>query len=254
MGSINAGSGGGFLGRTSRRGDPLRAEDVEDMKDAIRRGRISVAEPLQMQDLGPAGSVIWLGSLPDTGFWAQLTAGGLATEGGAGAGTAVPGDAHAGRYSFSQVDFQADGSALRVSGGVVGFRTDDSGWAREWDGVTNAPANLVVWMWPADAAAGEPAHYLFRFDFCVLARTKVLSAYPNVASRYYACETQAISGVPAEGGAATLTTQGDTFFAFNAGTAVPPQGTYVACGKDWTGRTSGGDGPPVAYFGFRFDG
>lgn len=253
MGSIDRGSGGGFLGGASHRGDPLKAADIQAIKRELRRLRVGVAEPLRMVDT-PAGSIISMADLPAAGFWGQLTAGGLAAEGGAGAGTAVPGDANAGRYSFRAVTFKADGSVQFDSSGASGTRTAATGWAREWDGVRNAPVNLVVWLWPAPVATGEPAHFLFRFDFAVLARTKVLTSYPNVASSYYACVSQSLSGPVAEGQPVTITTRGDTFFAWNAGTAAPPQGTVLVCSKVWTDRGTPGTSMPRAYFGFSYNG
>ena len=76
----------------------------------------------------------------------------------------------------------------------------------------------------------------------LVARTKVVHAYPSVASAYYACETQTVSGTEAEGGPATVTGDGTTFYALNLGTLVPPQGTPIVVtfvGNRWAFRHDG---------------
>ena len=77
---------------------------------------------------------------------------------------------------------------------------------------------------------------------CLVARTKALTSYPAVAAAYYGCESQTVTGAEVEGGAATIATDGDTFFALNLGTAIPPQGTGVVCtfvGNRWVFRFDG---------------
>lgn len=76
----------------------------------------------------------------------------------------------------------------------------------------------------------------------LLARTKVHASYPATAAVYYACETQGILGAEAEGGPGVLSTNGDTVYAFNLGSGVPPQGTPVVLtfvGNRWVFRHDG---------------
>ena len=77
---------------------------------------------------------------------------------------------------------------------------------------------------------------------CLAARTKVVRSYPTSPPAYYACESQMIVGPEVEGAAATITTNGDTFWALNLGTAVPPQGTPIVVtfvGSRWVFRYDG---------------
>ena len=77
---------------------------------------------------------------------------------------------------------------------------------------------------------------------CLVARTKVIQSYPNVAAAYYACESQTVTGAEVEGGPATITTDGDTFYALNLGTVAPPQGTPIVTtfiGNRWVFRYDG---------------
>lgn len=77
---------------------------------------------------------------------------------------------------------------------------------------------------------------------CLVARTKVARAYPTAAASYYACETQTVTGPEVEGGPATVSGDGTTFFALNLGTAVPPQGTPIVAtfvGNRWVFRHDG---------------
>jgi hypothetical protein len=64
-------------------------------------------------------------------------------------------------------------------------------------------------------------------SLAVAAKTKTVSTYPTAAGRYYACETQLVTGTETEGGTGTLTAAGDTVYAFNVGSAIPPSGTTV---------------------------
>jgi hypothetical protein len=76
---------------------------------------------------------------------------------------------------------------------------------------------------------------------CLVARTKVKLHYPTVANAYYACESMAVLGTETEGGPASATSSGDTYFAYNLGSAVPPQGTPVVTvfiGHRWVFRYS----------------
>lgn len=74
----------------------------------------------------------------------------------------------------------------------------------------------------ADSGAGTPGP---AGSVVVLARTKTVATYPTAANRYYAFQTLAVLGAETEGGAGTLTALGDTFFAYNCGTAIPASGT-----------------------------
>ena len=77
---------------------------------------------------------------------------------------------------------------------------------------------------------------------CLVARTKVIQSYPNVAAAFYGCESQTITGTEVEGGPATITTDGDTFYALNLGSVVPPQGTPIVAtflGNRWAFRYDG---------------
>lgn len=61
----------------------------------------------------------------------------------------------------------------------------------------------------------------------VAAKTKTVTTYPAAAGAFYACETLQVYGVESEGSPATRTGQGNTFYAYNLGGAVPPTGTEV---------------------------
>jgi hypothetical protein len=64
----------------------------------------------------------------------------------------------------------------------------------------------------------------------VLARTTTVTTYPTTAGAFYACLPQGIDGNETEGAAATYTAETSTpFFAWNAGTAIPPAQTVVVC-------------------------
>jgi hypothetical protein len=60
-----------------------------------------------------------------------------------------------------------------------------------------------------------------------LAKTKTVTSYPTAAGKFYAMETQDVLGTQSEGSAATFSGQGDTFYALNLGSAIPPVGTIV---------------------------
>jgi hypothetical protein len=77
---------------------------------------------------------------------------------------------------------------------------------------------------------------------CLVARTKVIQSYPIVAAAYYGCESQTVIGTEVEGGPATITTDGDTFYALNLGSVVPAQGTPIVTtfiGNRWVFRYDG---------------
>ena len=61
----------------------------------------------------------------------------------------------------------------------------------------------------------------------LVALTKKIQTYPTTARKFYACEPQTVLGKEVEGGAGTLTPGQATFFAFNLGTAIPPEGTPI---------------------------
>ena len=97
-----------------------------------------------------------------------------------------------------------------------------------------------------DAARADEAKHLVMAPTigapCLVARTKVLQSYPNLAAAFYGCETQTVTGTEVEGGAATIATDGNTFFALNLGTAIPPQGTPIVAtfvGNRWVFRYDG---------------
>ncbi len=97
-----------------------------------------------------------------------------------------------------------------------------------------------------DAARAEEAKWLDLAPAIgapsLVARTKLLLSYPNVASAYFACESQTITGMEVEGGSATIVTDGNTFFSLNIGTAIPPQGTPIVVtfvGNRWVFRYDG---------------
>lgn len=90
---------------------------------------------------------------------------------------------------------------------------------------------------------------LTRFDLaaadgapCILAQTVAVRSYPGTAASYFGCQPQTILGAEVEGGAATITPDGGTFFALNVGSAVPPVGTLVVAtfvGNRWVFRYDG---------------
>jgi hypothetical protein len=80
----------------------------------------------------------------------------------------------------------------------------------------------------------------------VLAKTTMVTTYPSTPGAFYACLPQEIDGNETEGGTATYTASSSTpFFAWNAGTAIPPQGTLLVChavGGRWVFRYDGASG------------
>lgn len=63
-----------------------------------------------------------------------------------------------------------------------------------------------------------------------LARTKTLVTYPTGGlGHFFAMETAIVTGLETEGGAGTITYQGDTFYAMLANNVTPASGTLVEC-------------------------
>jgi hypothetical protein len=91
-----------------------------------------------------------------------------------------------------------------------------------------------------DSAAG---HAPLHGSAAVLAMTTSVSSYPTTAAAFYAMLPQEIDGPETEGAAATYTASSSTpFYAWNAGTAIPPLGTPVVChavGGRWCFRYDG---------------
>lgn len=86
MGSVNSGRQSGWLGSGSRRNDPLTAANVNAIKDALRRGRLTVAAPLELIDT-PDGSLLrWAGASP-LGRIGKTGAGGVPALAGSTPGT-----------------------------------------------------------------------------------------------------------------------------------------------------------------------
>ena len=77
----------------------------------------------------------------------------------------------------------------------------------------------------------------------VLAMTTTVNSYPMTASAFYAMLPQDLDGGETEGGSASYTAESSRpFYAWNAGTAVPPSGTPVVChavGGRWCFRFDG---------------
>ena len=77
----------------------------------------------------------------------------------------------------------------------------------------------------------------------VLAQTTTVSTYPTTASAFYACVPADIDGNESEGASATYVQEGSTvFYAWNAGTQIPPTGTTIVChavGGRWVFRYDG---------------
>jgi hypothetical protein len=73
-----------------------------------------------------------------------------------------------------------------------------------------------------------------------LAQTTTVSSYPTTASAYFACVFANINGSESEGASATYVPESAAvFYAWNAGTQVPPVGTTIVChgvGGRWVFR------------------
>src|SRR5581483_7946521 len=77
----------------------------------------------------------------------------------------------------------------------------------------------------------------------ILAQTTTVSTYPAIASAFYACIPTDIDGNESEGASATYVQEGAAvFYAWNAGTQIPPSGTAIVChavGGRWVFRYDG---------------
>ena|SRR5215831_6246508 len=77
----------------------------------------------------------------------------------------------------------------------------------------------------------------------VLGVTTTVASYPTTAAAFYAMLAQEVDGAETEGSVASYTASSSTpFYAWNAGTAVPPPGTPVVChavGGHWCFRYDG---------------
>lgn len=59
--------------------------------------------------------------------------------------------------------------------------------------------------------------------------TKTVATYPTTAGAFYAMQSAGVMGAQVEGGAGIVTGKGDTWYALNLGSAIPPVGTKVLC-------------------------
>ncbi len=73
--------------------------------------------------------------------------------------------------------------------------------------------------------------------------TATVDTYPTSASSFFAVHPLSIDGVEAEGEAASFTPDEDrTFYVYNVGSTVPPEGTKIiatSTGGRWTFRYDG---------------
>jgi hypothetical protein len=80
-------------------------------------------------------------------------------------------------------------------------------------------------------------------DAAILAQTTTVSTYPTTASAFYACVPADLDGDESEGTTATFVRENSTvFYAWNAGTQVPPASTAIVChavGGRWVFRYDG---------------
>jgi len=74
----------------------------------------------------------------------------------------------------------------------------------------------------------------------LLAQTSTVTTYPMTASAFFACLPTDIDGGETEGASATYVQESPAvFYAWNAGTQVPPAGTTIVChavGGRWVFR------------------
>jgi hypothetical protein len=87
------------------------------------------------------------------------------------------------------------------------------------------------------ALDGQPESAL-----ALVALTFQESSYPAQAKCLYACKVQLVGGPEAEGASGTLTPTTATIYAYNLGSAVPPQATAILAtqvGDRWTFRYDG---------------
>jgi hypothetical protein len=91
-----------------------------------------------------------------------------------------------------------------------------------------------------DSAEG---HTPLHGSAAVLAMTTSAGSYPTTAAAFYAMLPQEVDGPETEGSPASYTAGSSTsFYAWNAGTVVPPSGTPVVChavGGRWCFRYDG---------------
>ncbi len=77
----------------------------------------------------------------------------------------------------------------------------------------------------------------------ILAQTTTVSTYPTTASAFYVCVPADLDGNESEGASATYVQENSTaFYAWNAGTQVPPVSTAIVChavGGRWVFRYDG---------------
>ena len=73
--------------------------------------------------------------------------------------------------------------------------------------------------------------------------TTTVTTYPTSAGAFYACNPELLYGAETEGGAPTFTADTATvLYAFNLGSAIPPNGTKIvihAAGGRWAFRYDG---------------
>ena len=85
------------------------------------------------------------------------------------------------------------------------------------------------------------AHLYGSAAACVI--TTTVTMYPTVATEFYACNPELLTGLEIEGGTAIFTADTSTvIYAVNVGTAVPPNGMKIvihAVGGRWVFRYDG---------------
>jgi hypothetical protein len=77
---------------------------------------------------------------------------------------------------------------------------------------------------------------------CLVVTMTTLGSYPSTPSCFFVCNPITVLGAETEGGTGILTSDNSTFFAYNLGSAVPPQGTAVLVtfvGNRWVFRYDG---------------
>lgn len=79
-------------------------------------------------------------------------------------------------------------------------------------------------------------------SFSLVVVTVTAETYPTNANAFYAVKAVDVDGTEQEGETATVTTSGGVFFAYNLGSHVPDEGTYVIAheaGGRWVFRYDG---------------
>jgi hypothetical protein len=94
----------------------------------------------------------------------------------------------------------------------------------------------------ADQDADQAAQDANGGNVSCVVKTKTGAGYPTAASAFYPVETQDVTGTETAGSAGVYGGRGDTFHAYNLGTAIPPNGsplivTYVS--NRWVFRFDG---------------